>query len=183
MLTLNIQHGELWDERTEEFIPAIKESILLEHSLVAISKWEQKWKKPFLKPDYKMSIDELIDYIKCMTLNKVNPIVYNHLTEKDILAIADYINDSATATWFNEDGNTHARGSEVTTSELIYYWMTAYNIPVSFQYWHLNRLLTLIRICNIKNQPPKKHSKNELLARHNDINRQRRAAMAKKRGR
>lgn len=181
MLTINISHGEYWDEQHEEFVPPVNDILMLEHSLVAISKWEQKWKKPFLQEGKSLTKEETIDYVRCMTLNKVNPNVYNLLTDSNIDAISKYIEDPATATWFT-DPPSGKKGSEIPTSELIYYWMTAYNIPVSFQYWHLNRLMTLIRICNIKNRPEKKRSKSELLARHRAVNQMRRAQRAKAKG-
>lgn len=181
MLTINISGTEYWDEIHEEFITPVTGTLLLEHSLVSISKWEQKWKKPFLKDGEKRTPEEVMDYIRCMTLNKVDPNIYNYLTTKDIHEINKYIEDPATATWFTETP-TGKRNSEIVTSELIYYWMTAYNIPASYQYWHLNRLITLIRICNVKNQPEKKRSKKELLERHRSINQMRRAQRAKAQG-
>lgn len=173
MLQITIPSGEMYDERNQTFI-SIKEQILqLEHSLISLSKWESKWCKSFLSnPD--KNIEETIDYIRCMTLNNnVDPNVYLFLTNENIKEINDYIAAPMTATYFSED-KTGRKNNEIITSELIYYWMIAQNIPVDFQKWHLNRLLTLIRVCNIKNSPPKKHSKRELMSRNAALNAARR---------
>ena len=153
MLSITIPSTQLWDESKEEFRYTKEQTLQLEHSLVSLSKWESKWQKAFLGNQPKTT-EETIDYIRCMTLTKnVDPEVYNYLTNKNIEDIGEYINSPMTATWFTED-KTAKPNREVTTSELIYYWMISYNIPFECQKWHLNRLLTLIRVCGIKNQPP-----------------------------
>ena len=126
-------------------------TILLEHSLVSLAKWESHWKKPFLSKDQKTRA-ETIDYIRCMTLTaNVNREFYNTLTQENINAVNAYINDSMTATTFYDGGKTKSPSREIITAELIYYWMVSLQIPFECQNWHLNRLLTLIRVCNIKN--------------------------------
>ena len=164
---------EMWDERSEMFIkvPGIKEQTLqLEHSLVSLSKWESKWCKSFLSKEDK-SAEETLDYVKCMTITQnVNPEVYNHLTQDNIKQVNDYISAPMTATYFSDDRSSKA-GREVVTAELIYYWMIALQIPFDpCQKWHLNRLLTLIRVCNIKNSPPKKMSKRDIMSRNARLN-------------
>ena len=163
MLQLIIPAIEGWDDKKEEFVTLEKEQkIVLEHSLVSISKWEQKWHKPFITKDDK-SVAETIDYIKCMTITQnVKPEVYNRLQNKHIDQVMDYINDPMTATWFREDP-TPSKHSKVITSEQIYYWMITLNIPPQFEKWHLNRLLTLIRVCNEENRPKKKHSGKQII--------------------
>lgn len=179
MLHIVIQEGEFFDEKTEEFLKVKKQTLQLEHSLVSLSKWESKWHKAFLGRDEK-SIDETIDYIRCMTLNKnIDPKVYSLLTKENIKEINDYIGDPMTATTFNDRGNKKAT-REIITSELIYYWMIALNIPFECQKWHLNRLLTLIRICNIKNQPSKKMGKHEIMSRNAALNAARRKQLNSK---
>lgn len=160
MLQLSIPNGEYFDERTEEFINIDACTLRLEHSLLSISKWESKWCKPFLGKEEKT--DEMLrDYIRCMTLNKdVNPMVYSVLSNSDLLRIKEYINAPMTATWFRKDGN-RAPSRQIITSELIYYWMIAQNIPIECEKWHLNRLFTLIHICGEKNKDPKKMSKKD----------------------
>ena len=164
---------EGWDEAKNEFVEAREQVLQLEHSLVSLSKWESKWCKSFFSRQAK-SYEETIDYIKCMTVTKnVDPEVYDHLTTANIAQINQYIESPMTATYFSEDKNGKS-SKETVTSELIYYWMIALNIPFECQKWHLNRLLTLIRVCNIKNQPPKKMSKREIMSRNHALNAARR---------
>lgn len=170
MLQITIPACELWDEKNEEFINIKKDVTLnLEHSLVSISKWESKWCKPFLSKEDKTE-EEILDYVRCMTLTQnVDPKVYRALTSNNITAIKNYIDSPMTATVIYEDPNG-PKSREKITSELIYYWMITLQIPVEFQRWHLNRLLTLIRVCNIKNKPPKKMSQRQLLSRNAQLN-------------
>ena len=167
---------EGWDEEKQEFVEPTYKVLQLEHSLVSISKWESKWCKAFLSKSEK-SIEETLDYIKCMTINQgVDPDVYNHLTMENIRQVNEYIEAPMTATVFYEREKTGG-SREVVTSELIYYWMIALNIPVEFQKWHLNRLLTLIRVCNIKNTPPKKMSRRDIMSRNAALNAARRKSL------
>ena len=160
---------EIWDEKNEEFIEPKTASLQLERSLVSISKWESKWHKPFLSKEPK-TVEETIDYIKCMTLTQnVKSEVYDHLSKENIEEINAYIDDPKTATTFSKDRKS-ARSREIITSELIYYWMIALNIPFECQKWHLNRLLTLIRVCEVKNTPGKKMSQREVLNQYAAIN-------------
>ena len=174
MLQIVIPETELWDEKRQEFVTIKKQSLCLEHSLVSVSKWESKWHKPFLNDREEKTNEEIIDYIRCMTITQnVDPFVFLHLTNENIEAVKNYISDSMTATTFHiNDSRRSSR--EIVTSELIYYWMVASNIPFECQKWHLNRLLTLIRICGIKNQAPKKMSKREILQRNAALNAARR---------
>lgn len=173
MLKITIQSAELWDEDKEEFVYTKEQTLQLEHSLVSLSKWESKWCKAFLSKHEK-TFEETVDYVKCMTLTQnVNSDVYQYLTNKNIAEINRYIEAPMTATYFSDDkiGKT---SREQITSELIYYWMVALNIPFECQKWHLNRLLTLVKVCNIKNQPPKKRSRKEILSRNAALNAARR---------
>ena len=173
MLQIVIPGQEFWDEQKQEFINTKEQVLQLEHSLISLSKWESKWCKVFLSKQEKTQ-EETIDYIKCMTITpNVDPEVYNHLTRENIKEIEDYIAAPMTATYFSSD-NAGKSSHEQVTSELIYYWMIALNIPFECQKWHLNRLLTLIKVCNIKNQPPKKMSKREIMSRNAALNAARR---------
>lgn len=174
MLRIEIPiNPEGWDEKRQEFVKPKTQILQLEHSLVSLSKWESKWCKPFFSNEEK-SYEEVLDYIKCMTITQnVDPEVYNHLTESNITDINNYINAPMTATTFTND-KVHGNNREIITSELVYYWMIALNIPVEFQKWHINRLLTLIRVCEIKNSPQKKMSKNEIMSRNAALNEARR---------
>ena len=168
MLTITIPARELYDEKSQMFFNTKEQTLRLEHSLVSISKWESKWRKAFLKKDEKTN-EEIIDYIKCMTITQnVDPNVYNFLTRSNINEIIEYIDNPMTATTFANNENNNSR--EVITSELIYYWMISFNIPMECQRWHLNRLLTLIRVCSIKNTPPKKMNKREVANRYARLN-------------
>ena len=169
MIQITIPATELWNSETETFTNTKETKLSLEHSLVSISKWESKWCKPFISKDKKTQ-EETIDYIRCMTITQnVDPDVYYAIGEESIKKINEYIDAPMTATWFSEEKKPNNNREQVT-SELIYYWMIALNIPPEYQKWHLNRLLTLIRICNIKNQPPKKMSKRAIMSRNAALN-------------
>jgi hypothetical protein len=173
MLQITVPEVEYWDEKNEEFISTKEVTLSLEHSLVSLSKWESKWHKAFLGKEEKTT-EELIDYIKCMTLTQnVSDEVYNRLNSDNVQKIKEYIEDSHTATFIYDDPNA-PKSRETVTSELIYYWMIALNIPFECQKWHLNRLLTLIRVCNIKNKPPKKMSQRQIMSRNAALNAARR---------
>ena len=179
MLQIVIPGNEFFDEEKGEFIYEKDQILQLEHSLVSISKWESKWCKGFLSKKEKTT-EEILDYIKCMTITQnVKPDVYNRLTMENVKEIEEYIAAPMTATYFSKDlgGKTN---TEPVTSELIYYWMIALQIPPQYEKWHLNRLLTLIRVCNIKNQPPKKRSKRDLMSRNAALNAARRQQLNSK---
>lgn len=168
MLQLVIQEVEQWDEVNNVFTKSNEQTLQLEHSLVSISKWESKWHAPFLGKQDK-TIAQIVDYIKCMTITQnVDAKVYDLLTNENIADINNYIENPMSATYFVDDNKTINK--ETITSELIYFWMVTLNIPFECQKWHLNRLLTLIRVCNIKNQPPKKRSRREILSRNAALN-------------
>lgn len=168
MLTIVIPGLEYFDEETEEFTYYDDVAVQLEHSLESISKWESKWRKPFLDGTNK-SMEEIVDYVKCMAIGEsIDLTIFDRLTESNLIEINDYIGQPMTATTFREESKTGGR--EIITSEIIYYWMVTYNIPFECQYWHLNRLLTLVKVCNVKNNPPKKMSQQEILARNKALN-------------
>lgn len=174
MLRLEIPlTSEGWDEKNQVFIEPKTVTLQLEHSLVSLQKWESKWCKAFLTNENKTP-EETLDYIKCMTITQnVNPDVYNHLTSRNIQQVNDYIAAPMTATYFSEDKKGKG-GRELVTAELIYYWMIALNIPFECKKWHLNQLLTLVKVCNIKNEPPKKRSKRDIMSRNAALNAARR---------
>ena len=176
MLKIETPETELWDEYNQRFILVKKQILFLEHSLISLSRWESNWEKPFLKRNDKKTLVETIDYVRCMTINNnVDPNVYRVLTADNINAINAYVNAKKTATIVYED--KHRSTGETVTSELIYYWMVSLGIPFECQKWHLNRLLTLIRVCNVKNSPGKKMGRNALLNRYASLNKKRREAM------
>lgn len=181
MLQITVPAVEMWDDEKEEFVVNTKEQTLcLEHSLVSLSKWESKWRKPFLSKEPKTQ-EETIDYIKCMTITQnVDPNVYNFLSRENIQAINDYIEAPMTATTFSKNRNEKPN-REIITAEIIYFWMISFNIPPEYQKWHLNRLLTLIRVCDIKNQPDKKMSRREVLSQQASLNAARRKKFNPKR--
>lgn len=169
MLKITIPSAELWDEQEQKFIYTNSQILQLEHSLVSLSKWESKWCKAYLSKQEK-TYEETIDYVRCMTLTQnVSPNVYNYLTNSNIEDINKYIESPMTATYFSND-KTGKNSREVITAELIYYWMISLNIPFECQKWHLNRLLTLIRVCEIKNRPPEKRSRKEIMSRNAALN-------------
>lgn len=179
MLEITIPKQRLFNEKTSEFIYVKEQTLLLEHSLVSLSKWERKWHKPFISSD--KTREEIMDYIKMMTITKnVDPQVYETMTEDVISQIKNYIDDPMTATTFGEHSNNGSVNNEIITAEIIYYWMIALQIPVEFEKWHINSLITLIRVCEIKNSPPKKRSSREIASRTAALNAARRQKYAKK---
>ena len=178
MLKITIPAIELYDETTNTFVFSKAQELTLEHSLVSLSKWESKWKKPFLSKGEK-TFDETIDYIRCMcTTQNVESSVYKTVTNENLKQVREYIEDEMTATTFSNENKTINR--EIITAEIIYYWMIALNIPFECQKWHLNRLLTLINVCNIKNSPPKKMSKRDMARRNSSLNEARKQALNNK---
>jgi hypothetical protein len=173
MLNLTIQGDEFYDETSETFLSVDVVELVLEHSLISLSKWESQTKKPFLSRDEKTP-EEVRLYIKAMIISdNYPPDIVDRFTQEDMSAVNAYIDSSESATKFGSMPETGGRG-EVVTSELIYYWMVMFNIPFECQTWHLNRLFSLIRICNLKNSKPKKMSRQELAARNRALNEQRR---------
>lgn len=179
MLKITIPSYELYDESIEEFVTTKEQDLVLEHSLVSLSKWESKWCKPFLSDKPKTREEEL-DYVRCMTITQnVDPIVYKYIPQKLLQEINDYIEAPMTATFFTEQKNKKAN-KEIITNELIYYWMITLGIPVEFEKWHLNRLITLIRVCSAKNSPQKKMSKKETTEYYKNLNEIRRKQLNSK---
>ena len=180
MLTINVTViPEQYNEETERFIHPVIVTLQLEHSLVSISIWESKWHKSFLSTK-DLTDEETLDYIKCMTRTpNAPPDIYSYLSEENIQEIREYIANPMTATTFSEDKNKKYSREKIT-SELIYYWMIAWNIPVEFENWHLNRLITLIRVCSVKNQTGKKMNQKDIASRNAALNAQRRAKLNSK---
>ena len=180
-LILSIPARELFDESNSTIIDVPARKLILEHSLVSISKWESKWHKPYLpsptamKKDAVRPKEETLDYIRCMTIgDNIDPRVYYGLTNKNMKTIEDYINDPMSASKVTP--NNKKVGREIVTSELIYYWMTALNIPFQpCEKWHLNRLLKLIEIAASKQEQPKKMSPKAIAHRNHSLNAARRA--------
>lgn len=175
MLHVTIPASEFFDDKTGMFYNTKETNLQLEHSLVSLSKWESKWHKPFFSRDQRTN-EEMLDYIRCMTLTQnVNPDVYLNIPSNVLEQIHQYIEDPMTATWFNKRQENQSPNREQVTAELIYYWMITLNIPFECQKWHLNRLLTLIQVCDIKNTPPKKRGKKEMYDSRTALNNARRA--------
>lgn len=177
MLPVTIPGYEWFDERTNSFGHTKETTLQLEHSLVSIHRWEQKWNKPFLGKDQKTA-EECIDYVRCMTLTQhVDPLVYYGITNEIMDKINDYIEAPMTATWFSDKDKPGPPHRKVITAEVIYYWMISLNIPWECRKWHLNTLLTLIRVCNAENAPKKKQNRREMMEQRAAMNKARRARL------
>lgn len=174
MLELIASEKELFDDKKMEFVKVKETKLQLEHSLISLRKWESKWHKPFLSSKDK-TYQELISYIECMNLVKgTDPMVFKYLSMEELGLIGAYIEDPMTATWFNDQVVGAAKSSrEIITAEIIYYWMIALNIPIEFEKWHLNQLMTLIKVVNIKNGPARKKSSQEAAIERARLNEER----------
>ena len=180
MLEITIPPRQLYEENSNTLLTFKGATIKLEHSLLSISKWESKWKKPFLDDKNEKTVEESIDYVRCMTITQsVDPLAYLCLTRENMEDIKSYMEDTQTATWFSKIEEKKYKNrpmSRKITSELIYYWMSELNLPFDVcEKWHINRLMTLIKIANIENQPPQKMSKKEATKYRQALNESRKA--------
>lgn len=176
MLKIVIPEREFFDENLNEFVYSKPQELTLEHSLISISKWESKWHKPFLDEKHQKTDEEFIDYVRCMSLTNVPDDAFENISERNKADIVNYIYDTHTATWFAED-KMPPPSNKIITSEVIYSWMIQNEIPFECQKWHLNRLMTLIRVCNLDNMPAKKMSPMSILSQNASLNKMRRAAL------
>ena len=181
MLVLKLEGKEFWDDKKEEFVKTEPTEVKLEHSLVSIYKWESKYHVPWIGREHEKTPEEFVEYIRFMILSKnadddtIRRIV---TSKKHVEAIKAYMEDPMTATKFSKQQQARARlnqGGEYITAELIYYWMTALQIPFECEKWHINKLLTLVQVCNLKQTPPKKMSQSEIHAQNRALNAARRA--------
>lgn len=182
MIQITIPPVELYNDETSEFITLSSKptKIQLEHSLISLKKWESKWHKPFLAKGDKTA-EETFDYIRCMTLTpNINPELYRYIPAAEMRRVAEYINDPMTATWFREQKSGRPGKQEVITAEVLYYYMITMQIPFECQKWHLNQLLTLIRVIGIKNSPKKKRSASDILTENARLNAMRKAQLGTK---
>lgn len=177
MLALELPKNEFFDDATQNFITYESLTLELEHSLVSLSKWESKFEKPFLDSRHKTD-EESFYYIYCMILTpNVSENVLSRLNPQQIQQINTYVDSKMTATTFQEEKHLTKKNQEIITAELVYYWMVTLNIPMECQYWHLNRLFTLIKVFSVKSSKPKKMSKSEMLARNRSLNAKRKAEL------
>ena len=180
MLTITVPGIESYDENLDQFVSIGDVTLELEHSLVSLSKWESEFEKPFLGKGEKTT-EEVLSYIRCMVLTSNPPEEFlQKLSKENLEEVNAYIEQKMTATWFSEAPGAPKTSREVITAELIYYWMTVFHIPFECETWHLNRLFTLIRICNLKQEKPKKMSRGEIAARNRQLNAQRKAQLGTK---
>lgn len=176
MLKITVPGGRHWDPIMEQFFYTRETVLTLEHSLVSIKKWEERWKVCYLNKHRKKTDAELIDYIRCMTITQnVNPLVYYALSDDNISDVVKYIQDPHTATYYVDFEQEAESKGELLTAEVLYYYMIKLQIPIEFQKWHLNSLIALLKVFDKKETPPKKLSESEARARHASINERNRA--------
>lgn len=181
MLKIAIPASEMFDDVNQKFIVIEEQTLELEHSLVSLSKWESKWHIPFIS-DKEKTMEQTMDYIQCMMITEnVDPSVYGIIAQSNLLMgeINRYIDDSQTAS-IVLDNSRGGNSGEFTTAETLYYWMISLQIPFECQYWHLNRLIALIRFCSAKNAPTKKMSQSDIMSRNKALNDARRKALGTK---
>lgn len=175
MLLINVASRELYDSARGEFYYTPSGTLSLEHSLLSISKWEAKWHIAILDEKIKLTQEQFLDYVKCMTIGKVPDEIYNNLSEENLKEISDYMADPHTATVIHDDSKGKKSGTFLT-SERIYAWMAELQIPFETEKWHINRLLTLIHVVSIDQSPKKKKKKSDVAADYRRLNEQRLAA-------
>ena len=174
-IRIHIPKTELWDPLKEEFVTVKEQTLLLEHSLLSVDKWESKWKKSYISTEKKTPA-EVLDYVRCMTITKdVDPYTYYAIPAEEFKRIDEYIRDPMTATTFTDRRESKSRKRDIITSEIIYWQMTQLNIPMEWEKRHLNKLLTLIQVGAIKSEPPKKMSKGDIMRENKALNAARRA--------
>lgn len=176
MITITVPKREVFDTENQIFYRVDHETtIQLEHSLISLQKWESKWHVPFLYDKTQKTFEQTIDYIRCMCVTpNVKEDVFYCIPPSEMQRISEYIHDPMTATWFRDDKKNqdplNKPKKEIVTAEIIYYWMITLNIPSEYKKWHLNQLLTLIRVINVKNTPQKKRPRREILEEYKAIN-------------
>ena len=181
MLKITVQMPEFYDETKEEFVWDEVE-LELEHSLLSLSKWESEFEKPFLVPDEKTD-EEVMAYVRCMILTPDYPPGTLEQLSRDpenLQKIHDYWNAKMTGSSVPESKGPPPRTTERISSELIYYWMTKYEIPWEAQTWHLSRLFMLIKIFGVKDAPKDKKTTQQSAADRRAENARRRAAAGSK---
>lgn len=175
MLEIVLTEIELFNDEAQEFVTITKPlKVKLEHSLISVSKWESIWEIPFHpgpgQPKEKTR-EQIESYVRCMIIGELDPPIFRYFIAHHGAEIQRYIESPQTATKIFRNGKSSgARGGRTITSELIYYWMTIFKIPVEFEKWHLNRLLALIDVCNVEQKGGKKMSKSEILRQNRAIN-------------
>lgn len=169
MLKIHVPSKELFDNKTGEFYYITGGDVTIEHSLFSIAQWESKWKKSFLSQRRALTPEESVDYVRCMVVDgTADWLAYNYIPDETMQQIQDYMNDSMTATTFGKSDDPPNR--EIVTAEILYWQMTVLGIPIEFERRHLNQLLTLIKVCSIKNSPKKKMSRKEIYKRNRELN-------------
>lgn len=177
MLYIDTPEIEIFDESTNMFGIIKPQHLQMEHSLLSLSKWEARWRISFLSTKDKTEA-QMLDYIYCMTINKnIDKRVFHALPKDCINRITHYIETPQTATTFRSDNQPFGKKGQrpvrqqIITAELIYWQMIVNGIPFSCEKWHLSRLLTLIRVCDIKNSTNKPNmTKAELIRRNAELN-------------
>lgn len=150
----DIPQQELFDNRSQTFITIPEQHIpafhlQLRHSLMSIAKWESRWHDSFLAKET-MDADELIDYVRCMTINtQKNQDVYKYLGKDDYDQILEYMQDPMSAIDLNAKRNKETKKGRKKreTAESVYYAMFNLGIPIECEKWHFNRLSALLDYC------------------------------------
>lgn len=167
MLEIYIPEREYYDTQSGEFTKVDDVVLHFEHSLLSLTEWEMKYRKPFLATE-KKSTEEYLDYIRMMCLEELKD---EYLSNELVTHAIQYMQDTPTATKLSTDNDSNSR--RIMTSEVIYAYMANASIPFSCESWNLQRLFYLLGVIGELNKPAKKMSPEEAMKKQAILNQQR----------
>lgn len=172
MITIHFEEMEYYDEQLNRFYTLPPKVVNFEYSLAAVAEWEAIWKIPLLNTELGVDSDMFLSLAMCMSDDR--ELLEYYLDDTEKAELHKYLSDSQTATTINssQNGNTTGRG-KVYTAEEIYALMFMNGIPIEWESRNLNRLLVILRIISIYQNPPKKMSQQDVMKQNARLNRER----------